>query len=213
MKEYTPIVVTLWYRAPELLLQTKQYSYAIDNWSIGCIFGELITMQPLFQGKSEIDQLNIIFSELGTPTQRIWPGYPDFPIVKNAFLVDQPFNILYNRVGKKLGKTGFHLINRFLTYCPERRITAEKALSHDFFDESPKPVDPALFPTWPAKSEGGQLMRTASSPKAPSGGKQYAKEEMYDDYDNKIFSKPVDDSNGFHMNISSNSKKRFNLRF
>ena len=61
LKDYTPIVVTLWYRAPELLLQTKQYSYAIDNWSVGCIFGEFATMKPLFQGKSEIDQLNILF--------------------------------------------------------------------------------------------------------------------------------------------------------
>lgn len=61
LKHYTPIVVTLWYRAPELLLGAKQYSTHIDVWSVGCIFGELLGMEPMFPGKSEIDQLNKIF--------------------------------------------------------------------------------------------------------------------------------------------------------
>ena len=61
LKQYTPIVVTLWYRSPELLLGTKLYSTAIDVWSVGCIFGELLAMEPLFPGKSEVDQLNRIF--------------------------------------------------------------------------------------------------------------------------------------------------------
>ncbi|GBM57230.1 Cyclin-dependent kinase 11B [Araneus ventricosus] len=51
LKPYTPVVVTLWYRAPELLLGAKQYSTPIDMWSVGCIFGELLTMKPLFPGK------------------------------------------------------------------------------------------------------------------------------------------------------------------
>ncbi|MGH0160032.1 UNVERIFIED_CONTAM: hypothetical protein FKN15_050730, partial [Acipenser sinensis] len=61
LKPYTPVVVTLWYRAPELLLGAKEYSTAIDMWSLGCIFGELLTQKPLFPGKSEIDQINKIF--------------------------------------------------------------------------------------------------------------------------------------------------------
>lgn len=61
LKHYTPVVVTLWYRAPELLLGSKQYSTHIDVWSVGCIFGELLGMEPMFPGKSEIDQLNKIF--------------------------------------------------------------------------------------------------------------------------------------------------------
>lgn len=61
LRPYTPIVVTLWYRAPELLLGTKQYSTPIDLWSVGCIFAEFLTRKPLFPGKSEIDQLNKIF--------------------------------------------------------------------------------------------------------------------------------------------------------
>ncbi|RXG60493.1 Cyclin-dependent kinase 11B [Armadillidium vulgare] len=63
LKQYTPIVVTLWYRAPELLLGTKEYSCPIDVWSVGCIFGELLGMEPMFPGESEIDQLNKIFKK------------------------------------------------------------------------------------------------------------------------------------------------------
>lgn len=57
VKPMTPLVVTLWYRAPELLLGAKEYSTEIDMWSIGCIFGELLTNKPLFDGKSEINQI------------------------------------------------------------------------------------------------------------------------------------------------------------
>nr|XP_046913066.1 cyclin-dependent kinase 11B-like [Dermatophagoides farinae] len=219
LKEYTSIVVTLWYRAPELLLQAPQYSFPIDNWSVGCIFGEFVTMRPLFQGKSEIDQLNIIFKELGTPNEKIWPGYSELALVKKMTFIEFPYNSLHNRIGHKLGKSGFDLINRFLTYCPERRITADEALRHEFFTESPLPVDPAMFPTWPAKSEGCQHHRKAQSPKAPSGGKQFQRNQLDADEDrlipnskssNKVVDQPQ--SSGFHMNVPS-SKKGFNIRF
>lgn len=65
LKPYTSIVVTLWYRSPELLLGQKEYSTYIDVWSLGCIFGELLHMEPLFPGKSDQDQLNRIFKLLG----------------------------------------------------------------------------------------------------------------------------------------------------
>lgn len=165
-------------------------------------------MKPLFQGKSEVDQVSVLFKELGTPNDRIWPGYSNLPLVKKVAFVDQPYNNLHNRLGKKLGKTGFDLINRFLTYCPERRITSEEALNHEFFKESPKPVDPALFPTWPAKSEGGQPVRKAPSPKPPSGGKQFDAKD-----DDNLMAPQSADSSGFHMNSSASKKGGFNLKF
>lgn len=64
----TQLVVTLWYRAPELLLGVHEYDGAIDMWSVGCIFAELLTREPLFQGKNEVDQLARIFGLLGLPT-------------------------------------------------------------------------------------------------------------------------------------------------
>jgi len=198
--------------APELLLGCKQYSFPIDNWSVGCIFGEFITMKPLFQGKSEIDQLNIIFKELGTPNEKIWPGYSDLPLTKKFAFTEHPYNNLHNRLGKKMGKSGFDLINRFLTYCPERRITAEEALNHKFFDESPKPVSPNMFPTWPAKSEGGQPVRKVKSPKPPSGGKKLEGDDDILLVASQTTINQSDNSSGFHMGMST-SKKGFNLKF
>jgi cyclin-dependent kinase 1 len=67
-------VVTLWYRAPEVLLGARRYSSAIDIWSMGCILSELTTRKPLFLGDSEIDQLFRIFKVLSTPNEDTWPG-------------------------------------------------------------------------------------------------------------------------------------------
>lgn len=69
----TPRVVTLWYRAPELLLGCSSYSPAIDSWALGCILGELLRGQPLFPAASESECLQMHCQLLGTPTPRIWP--------------------------------------------------------------------------------------------------------------------------------------------
>jgi cyclin-dependent kinase len=74
VRTYTHEVVTLWYRAPEILLGGKQYSTPVDVWSIGCIFAEMTMRQPLFPGDSQIDQLFRIFRAFGTPTEENWPG-------------------------------------------------------------------------------------------------------------------------------------------
>ncbi|CAN0014172.1 unnamed protein product [Bubo scandiacus] len=74
VRTYTHEVVTLWYRAPEILLGCKYYSTAVDIWSLGCIFAEMITRRALFPGDSEIDQLFRIFRTLGTPDEAAWPG-------------------------------------------------------------------------------------------------------------------------------------------
>jgi cell division cycle 2-like protein len=170
LKQYTPVVVTLWYRAPELLLEAPKYSTPIDVWSIGCIFGELLTMKPFFQGKSEVDQLNLIFKDMGTPRSELWPDYPNLPLVKKVNFPVHPYNKLRDRVREeKLSASGMDLMMRFLAYCPERRISAAKALDHKYFTESPKPVETWAFPTWPARSEGSARPKR-HSPKAPVGG-------------------------------------------
>lgn len=81
IKPYTPTVVTLWYRAPELLLGAETYTPAIDMWSVGCIFVELLTLKPLFTGQGEMDQINKIFERLGSPDEKTWPDYPKMPYV------------------------------------------------------------------------------------------------------------------------------------
>ncbi|KAI1892595.1 hypothetical protein AGOR_G00135200 [Albula goreensis] len=173
LKPYTPVVVTLWYRSPELLLGAKEYSTAVDMWSVGCIFGELLTQKPLFPGKSEIDQINKIFKDLGSPSEKIWPGYNELPAVKKMTFTEYPYNNLRKRFGALLSDQGFDLMNKFLTYCPSKRITAEEALKHEYFRETPLPIDPSMFPTWPAKSEQ-QRVKRGTSPRPPEGGLGYS---------------------------------------
>ncbi|XP_014280812.1 cyclin-dependent kinase 11B [Halyomorpha halys] len=202
LKHYTPIVVTLWYRAPELLLCTKEYSTAIDMWSVGCIFAELMTMEPLFTGKSEQDQLNRIFKTLGTPNERIWPGYSKLPAVQRMTFTEFPVSVLRSRFSVPPTECGFNLLNGFLTYNPATRLAAEAALGHEYFKEVPLPIDPAMFPTWPAKSEGHKIKKVCS-PKPPSGGRDYKQLEDTDE--------------GFHMGVGDRNQATsgpgFSLKF
>ncbi|XP_030024358.2 LOW QUALITY PROTEIN: cyclin-dependent kinase 11A [Manduca sexta] len=202
LRQYTPIVVTLWYRAPELLLCCKEYSTPIDIWSVGCIFAEFITMNPLFPGKSEVDQLNRIFKDMGTPSELIWPGYNELPAVQKMTFADHPAGGLRQRIGSDLlSETGLSLLQGFLTYNPARRLTADAALEHAYFKEHPVAIDPAMFPTWPAKSEGN---RRTHSPRPPAGGAAYAQYARADS----------DEALGFHVHQRSlNVAPGFSLKF
>jgi cell division cycle 2-like protein len=151
--DITQLVVTLWYRAPELLLGVTKYSTAIDMWSVGCIFAELILHAPLFEGRGEIDQLSKIFQMLGTPNEEKWPGYRDLPNAKTVNFARQPHNKLRERF-RYLSDNGHDLLSKFLCYDPAQRITAKEALEHAFFTEKPPPKDPQYFPTFPSKSAG-----------------------------------------------------------
>uniref|UniRef100_A0A3P8V5E9 cyclin-dependent kinase n=1 Tax=Cynoglossus semilaevis TaxID=244447 RepID=A0A3P8V5E9_CYNSE len=173
LKPYTPVVVTLWYRSPELLLGAKEYSTAVDMWSVGCIFGELLTQKPLFPGKSELDQIQKIFKDLGTPSEKIWPGYNELPAVKKMNFNEFPYNNLRKRFGALLSDQGFDLMNKFLTYCPSQRILSDEGLKHEYFRETPLPIDTSMFPTWPAKSEQ-QRVKRGTSPRPPEGGLAYS---------------------------------------
>ncbi|XP_022526504.1 cyclin-dependent kinase 11B isoform X2 [Astyanax mexicanus] len=205
LKPYTPVVVTLWYRSPDLLLGAKEYSTAVDMWSVGCIFGELLTQKPLFPGKSEIDQINKIFKDLGSPSEKIWPGYNELPAVKKMTFTEYPYNNLRKRFGALLSDQGFDLMNKFLTYCPAKRISADEALKHEYFRETPLPIEPSMFPTWPAKSEQ-QRVKRGTSPQPPEGGLGYS--QLGDD--------DLKDT-GFHLTTAnqglSKSGPGFSLKF
>ncbi|CAI8504477.1 unnamed protein product [Hanseniaspora opuntiae] len=85
LRSYTHEVVTLWYRCPEVLLGSKQYSTGIDVWSMGCIFIEMCNRKPMFAGDSEIDQIFKIFQVLGTPTDEVWADVSLLPDFKDTF--------------------------------------------------------------------------------------------------------------------------------
>ncbi|XP_031338338.1 cyclin-dependent kinase 11B-like isoform X2 [Photinus pyralis] len=156
LKPYTPIVVTLWYRAPELLLGIKPYSTSVDVWSCGCIFGELALMNPVFPGKSEIDELNRIFKLLSTPNKNTWPGFNKLPTVQRIKLVQYPNNKLSQRFNM-LSVQGQALLQQLLTCDPSQRINAEDAFNHSYFKEFPLALDPSSFPSWPTKSDIGRI--------------------------------------------------------
>ena len=147
-KPLTPRVVTLWYRAPELLLGSEIYTTSLDIWSVGCIFGELLINKPLLPGKSEAKQIDLIINLLGTPNESIWPGFYSLPLVKATVLKQQPYNNLKQKL-HWLSVNGISLMNDFLTYNPHKRISASKALENPYFSEKPLPIEPRMMPTYP----------------------------------------------------------------
>jgi len=135
LRTYTHEVVTLWYRAPEILLGGRQYSTPVDVWSIGCIFAEMVTCSPLFPGDSEIDQLFKIFRCLGTPTEEIWPGVSNFKDYKPTFPQWVGNNLTKQVPG--IEPLGLDLLKRMLVYEPSKRISAREALQHEYFKDLP----------------------------------------------------------------------------
>ena len=94
---------------------------------------------------------------LGTPSEKIWPGFNSLPLVqKMKKFVDYPISRMRDKFPKEmLSEKGIELLRKFLTYDPKQRISCEAALHHSYFEESPLAIDPSMFPTWPAKSEQG----------------------------------------------------------
>lgn len=147
-KPLTPTVVTLWYRGPELLFGDTVYTMALDMWAVGCIFCELLSNEPLFPGRSEKDQIELIVNLLGTPNESIWPGFSSLPIAKRISLKKQP----YNNIKQKyhwLSDIGIKLIHGLLTYDPEMRLSAREARRSHYLREKPLPVEPEMMPTYP----------------------------------------------------------------
>ncbi|XP_066543556.1 cyclin-dependent kinase 3-like [Amia ocellicauda] len=137
LRTYTHEVVTLWYRAPEILLGVKYYSTAIDMWSIGCIFAEMVTRHPLFPGDSEIDQLYRIFRKLGTPSEESWPGVTQLPDYKSRFPRWAPQDLA--QTTPQLPPAALDLLQQLLQYDPSQRVSAKSALSLPYFHNMPPP--------------------------------------------------------------------------
>ncbi|KAF9171712.1 Cyclin-dependent kinase 10 [Mortierella sp. AD011] len=143
----TPKVVTLWYRAPELLFGDTNYTTAVDMWSAGCIFGELLKHAPLLPGKVEKQQVDLIIELLGTPHEKIWQGFNKLPM-SSIKLPEQRFNNLRNKF-PNITDAARSLLNGLLTYDPKKRLSVKQALAHPYFFESPPAKHPSLLPKHP----------------------------------------------------------------
>ncbi|KIY69203.1 Pkinase-domain-containing protein [Cylindrobasidium torrendii FP15055 ss-10] len=131
MRTYTHEVVTLWYRAPEVLLGSRHYSTAIDMWSVGTIFAEMVCQgQPLFPGDSEIDQIFKIFQVLGTPTEDTWPGVSQLPDYKPTFPRWSRQDL--RKMMPHLEEDGIDMILQLLVYDSAKRISAKRAMHHPY---------------------------------------------------------------------------------
>ncbi|KAJ0392271.1 hypothetical protein P43SY_005492 [Pythium insidiosum] len=139
VRSYTHEVVTLWYRAPDVLMGSRKYSTPVDIWSVGCIFAEMANGGPLFAGTSEPDQLDRIFRLLGTPTPEIFPAIVDLPDYRRDFPVYQTPATLAHLV-PTLDADGVDLLEQMLHYDPAKRITATDAMKHPYFHD----LSPAL---------------------------------------------------------------------
>jgi len=133
VRNYTHEVVTLWYRAPDVLMGSRKYSTPVDIWSVGCIFAEMVNGRPLFPGTSENDQLMKIFKTLGTPTKKTWPSVTELPEYKENFPIYQVQNL--KKIVRRLDNVGIELLSRMLQFDPAKRISAESAMKHPYFKD------------------------------------------------------------------------------
>merc|ERR1712048_1458066 len=140
VRAYTHEVVTLWYRAPEVLLGTQRYSTALDMWSMATVIVELATKKSIFCGDSEIDQLYRIFTVMGTPNNTIWPGFENFADYNKNFPVwsRKGLKVKMGELTKNkhhMDDVGIELMEQMLIYDPLKRMGAKQALAHDYFSD------------------------------------------------------------------------------
>jgi mitogen-activated protein kinase 1/3 len=136
----TCYVVTRWYRAPELLLGTKNYTSAIDMWSVGCILAELLGRKALFQGKDYIEMLRMIVSVLGTPAPEDYSFASEKAI---AFILQMEKRQKQNldKMFPAASPQAIDLLTKLLVFDPKKRLTAEQALEHPYMQELHDPED------------------------------------------------------------------------
>ncbi|XP_031461748.1 cyclin-dependent kinase 18 isoform X1 [Phasianus colchicus] len=131
-KTYSNEVVTLWYRPPDVLLGSTEYSTPIDMWGVGCIHYEMVTGRPMFPGSTVKEELHLIFRLLGTPTEDTWPGITSNEEFKAYNFTQYRAQPLINHA-PRLDSEGIDLLMNLLLYEAKSRISAEVALRHPYF--------------------------------------------------------------------------------
>uniref|UniRef100_A0A8C9WJ88 cyclin-dependent kinase n=1 Tax=Scleropages formosus TaxID=113540 RepID=A0A8C9WJ88_SCLFO len=131
-KTYSNEVVTLWYRPPDVLLGSTEYSTPIDMWGVGCILFEMATGRPMFPGSTVKEELHLIFRLMGTPTEETWPGITTSEEFRSYLFPQYRAQPLINHV-PRLDTEGLDLLSSLLLYETRERISAEASLRHPYF--------------------------------------------------------------------------------
>jgi len=136
-------VVTRWYRAPEILLKCSNYTKAVDVWSVGCIFAEMLGRSVLFQGRNYVDQLKTIISVLGKPTDELilemGPLRPDAVLASLAKLPER-LAVPFDQIFPKANPEALDLLQSLLVFEPARRLEANQALHHKYLSKLVGPM-------------------------------------------------------------------------
>lgn len=148
----TEYVATRWYRAPEIMLAFRGYTTAIDVWSIGCIFAELMLGKPLFKGKDYVDQLNKILEVLGTPDDETIGRIGSSKAQAYIRSLPRKKTVPFSKVLPLADHQAVDLLTKMLSFDPARRITVIEALEHPYLatyhDVSDEPECPETFERW-----------------------------------------------------------------
>ncbi|XP_022738163.1 protein IMPAIRED IN BABA-INDUCED STERILITY 1-like [Durio zibethinus] len=163
----TSRVVTLWYRPPELLLGSTDYTAAVDLWSVGCVFAELLLGKPILQGRTEVEQLHKIFKLCGSPPDDYWKK-SRLPHA-TLFKPQQPYDCCLRETFKDLPATAVNLIETLLSVEPYKRGTASSALASEYFTTKPYACDPSSLPVYPPSKEIDAKHREEAKRKKISG--------------------------------------------
>jgi cyclin-dependent kinase 7 len=145
--QLTTQVVTLSFKAPELLFQASEYGAAIDMWAVGCIFAQMMLRRPIFQAEnpSEINQLGKIFHITGTPTEEDWPQMSSLPYYVE-FEPAPPIALSKIVTGPAANKEALDLLEKTLCLAPLKRLSARDCLEHEYFKTRPAPTPPNKLP-------------------------------------------------------------------
>ncbi|KAF8859588.1 Pkinase-domain-containing protein [Acephala macrosclerotiorum] len=170
-RDYTTLVVTRWYRPPELLMQLRKYTTAIDLWGVGCVFGEMLIGKPILSGDSDANQLKIITDLVGTPNDENMPGWRVLPGAEGLNFPPHP-STLAQRF-RQYGSGAISLLSELLKLDWRKRINAIDALKHPYFRDQPLPAKPGDLPTFEDSHELDRRKfksQKAAPPPAPKGG-------------------------------------------
>ena len=171
-RDYTCLVVTRWYRPPELLLQLRRYTTAIDMWGIGCVFGEMFKGRPILAGNSDLNQAQQIFELVGSPNDDNMPGWSELPGCDGVREFEYRRGNL-TTVFREQGSLAISLLSELLKLDWRKRINAIDALKHPYFHSPPLPARPGDLPTFEESHELDRRKfrgQKQALPPAPAGG-------------------------------------------